>query len=163
MALDHPVGVSWLDYPTLPTYKLPDRAPRQDGPGINMKMYPWTPGPCHLPANFQTPMRTSRRCRCLCHFTPRRRRIGVRTGLSRTLHFLFCSIVFRRGYFFGVQVYHGISLLDCSYCSAIMRGEQLQEELDAGIPAERIILAGFSQGGAVDPRSGKRGRVRRSG
>ena len=31
---DPPVGVSWLDYSTLPAVRLPDRAPRQEGPGI---------------------------------------------------------------------------------------------------------------------------------
>ena len=30
---DPPVGVSWLDYPTLPAVRLPDRAPRPEGPG----------------------------------------------------------------------------------------------------------------------------------
>ena len=33
--LDPPtLGVSWLDYPTLPAVRLPDRAPRLEGPGI---------------------------------------------------------------------------------------------------------------------------------
>ena len=31
---DPPVGVSWLNYPTLPAVRLPDRAPRLEGPGL---------------------------------------------------------------------------------------------------------------------------------